>query len=403
MSAVGHARFRWSSRPGSVAWVALGVLVSLGAVACGAGVRRSQAHPQRAALRCTYVTAPDGSDNAAGTFRHPFRTVGRLVRALAAGQVGCLRAGTYDENLTIRRGGRRADPLIIRSFPGEKATLRGRLYLARGADYTTVADLNLDGISDDKDCAPNRCPSPSVDANHDTFTQDNVTDEHTAICFDIGSGRYGTAAGTVIADDAIHDCGALPARNHDHGIYVEAAIDTRIEHDLIYDNADRGIQLYPQATSTLIADTVIIGNGEGIDFSGLGSQTSNDNSVTNNLILDSVRGYNVASYYAPGGAVGTGNVVADNCIGGGAEAVAGDPMGIGETIGFTVRGNVASTLSATMAAAQRMVGAGKTVALPDGPCARILRQTGLGPRLIGLSFKEIRQPVPIRLEAADLR
>jgi hypothetical protein len=47
--------------------------------------------------------------------------------------------------------------------------------------------------------------------------------------------------------------------------------------DWIYDNADRGSHLYPDADDTLVANNITDGKGEGTIFSGLGDQASSDN------------------------------------------------------------------------------------------------------------------------------
>jgi hypothetical protein len=292
---------------------------------------------------CELVASPSGSDAAAGTVTAPFQTAQKLVDSLQPGQTGCLRAGTYEEDVTMRHGGTAGAPIVIRSYPGEIATLVGRLRLAPGADYTTVSDMTLVGLEHGHECSK-MCASPTVDADHTTFVRDDVTNEHAdTICFLLGDsgGVYGTANYTTIEDDRIHDCGALPATNYDHGIYAEETYGSQIVDNLIYDNADRGIQLYPQAIATLIRGNVIDGNGEGVDFGASGQQSSNDNLVENNIISNSNVLYNVLSAYGPGDTPGTGNVVEDNCIGGGAYDNQANPGGIRfDHTGFTLAGNI---------------------------------------------------------------
>jgi parallel beta-helix repeat protein len=116
----------------------------------------------------------------------------------------------------------------------------------------------------------------------------------------------------VIENSAIHDCGKLPAQNGDHGIYVAHAVDTIIRDNWIYDNADRGIQLYPDSQGTQVYGNVIDGNGEGVIFSGNGQTASSDNVVHDNVISNSRVRWNVESYWD--GPIGTGNVVRDNCL-----------------------------------------------------------------------------------------
>ena len=131
--------------------------------------------------------------------------------------------------------------------------------------------------------------------------------------------RWGMANRVKLAWNRIHNCGRIPPTNHDHGIYVEGAQRTVIRGNLIYDNADRGVQLYPNAQRTLVTANVIDGNGEGVIFSSEAAggaysrpYASSDNVVTRNIISNSRERHNVESWW--GGPVGTGNVVRGNCL-----------------------------------------------------------------------------------------
>jgi parallel beta-helix repeat protein len=267
---------------------------------------------------CTRYASTAGNDRAAGTATHPLATVQRLVNTLRPGQTGCLAAGEYTQDVTIRRGGASGAPITLRSAPGAQATLRGRLWLAAGADWVTVTRLTLDGQND------NFLPSPTVDSDHATFTYVAVTNDHMGghhdgdgICFNLGdgSGQYGIAHDTLIAHSRIYACGA--SDNHNHGIYVDGADHTSIVDNWIYDNGDRGIQLYPDAQNSVIEHNIIAGNGEGVIFSGDTTQASSNNLVEYNTIVGSTIRHNV-EYWWPG-PVGTGNVVTHNCIYGGHE------------------------------------------------------------------------------------
>src|ERR1700729_1215769 len=112
-----------------VGWLALG-RADVGAAAVG---------------NCARFASPHGSDRASGTLRHPYATPSRLIQSLRPGQIGCLRAGVYREDLTVRRGGAPGRPIVLRSYPGERATITGRIYLTRGAAYTTISSLTLVG------------------------------------------------------------------------------------------------------------------------------------------------------------------------------------------------------------------------------------------------------------------
>lgn len=279
---------------------------------------------------CSFVAAPDGSDAASGNEEQPFGSAQALVDSLQPGQTGCLRSGTYaaDSQVKISTPGVR-----LMSYPGEQATLRTRLWVAREGDGVTVADLALDGRS------PSGLPSPTINADDVVLRRDDMTNHHTGICVQIGSAAtWGRAHDTLIEASRIHDCGELPATNQDHGIYVEASDDAVIRDNFIYGNADRGIQLYPDAQGTEVTGNVIDGNGEGVIFSGADGTASSNNVVEHNVITNSRIRANVESWWEAG--AGTGNVVRYNCIGGGPEDDGDGGITGGAAPGFTAGKNL---------------------------------------------------------------
>ena len=305
------------------------MLVPLAAVAAALALPT----PASAALAmgsCTKVASPFGSDGLPGTPLLPYRTAQKLASSLRAGDVGCLRAGTYVENVELTRSGTPSARITFQSQPGQRARIVGELAIRAGANYTTVANLNLNGRN------PGKWPSPAVSADHVVFEGNDVTNDHTGICFLLGTAT--PARFTLIRNNRIHDCGELPATNRHEGIYVQNSDQVQILDNVIYDNADMGIQLYPNAQRTLIKGNVIDGNGEGVLFSGGHGFVSNNNLVENNLITNSRIRDNVESYYSPGAPVGEGNLVRNNCIHGGANDD-GDG-GIGRRVGFTTSGNL---------------------------------------------------------------
>jgi parallel beta-helix repeat protein len=230
-----------------------------------------------------------------------------LVDSLSAGQTGCLRAGLYEGNVRVSKPN-----ITLTRYAGENVTVRGRFYVPEGADGVTVEGLYLDGTN------ANALPSPTINADGATFRRNDVTNFNHSICFSIGHPDWGRADNTTIEFNRIHNCGRLPATNHDHGIYVATATDTLIRGNWIYDNADRGIQLYPDAQNTTITGNVIDGNGSGIIFSGEFGVASNRTLVEGNVIANSKVRNNVESWYPPGNPIGRDNVVRDNCVKGGA-------------------------------------------------------------------------------------
>lgn len=292
-------------------------------------------------VHCSLFASPRGRDSARGTARAPLRTAQRLADRLRAGQTGCLEAGTYAAYLRITHGGRRSARLTIRSVPGVVATVRGRVWIRAGSDYVTLQGLHIVGVP--IACSAVGCPNiPTVAVNSRaaTLVDSDITNDHSSICVAIGSEQWGLARQTLIARDVIHDCGRLPATNLEHGIYVADAVGTVIRSNYIYDNADRGIQLYPHAERTLVEGNVIDGNGEGILIGGVGADPTAGSLVEHNLITNSRIGGNVESFFPAGppppAAV---NQVRENCLfGGQANSALGGVVGAG--VGFSTSGNL---------------------------------------------------------------
>lgn len=290
-----------------------GLALAFSMLSCGGAGART--HPaQRAVLAtgpCSLIASPSG----------PLRSVQRMASRLAPGQIGCVRGGTYRENLTVSRGGTGPRSRVtIKSYPGERATLVGRVYIKRQAQYVTIANMNLNGRNREG------LPSPDLASLASWFIGDDITTEHTEVCFVLGSEFYGRAESTLIQGNRIHDCGKEPATNLEHGIYVAVADGTRILDNVIYKNADRGVQIYPDAQGTVVEHNIIDRNGE--DFAIGGERTTSNNStIAFNLITNSQRGPDVSSFFPRGTPPGANNMIHDNCIFGGAHGTIGRPYG----------------------------------------------------------------------------
>ncbi|HZO60953.1 MAG TPA: right-handed parallel beta-helix repeat-containing protein [Solirubrobacterales bacterium] len=323
------------------------------------------------AAACNKVASPQGSDAYPGTTASPYATVEHLANSLSPGQTGCVRAGVYQNDVRIERGGTGSAPTAITSYPGERATILGRLEITDDANHVVIQSLNLDGRA-------TSLPSPSVYGDGIVFRGNDVTNGHTNICFILGSNSYGRARGTVIEGNHIHNCGEMPATNHHHGIYAEASDGARITDNWIYDNADRGVQLFPDAQGTYVARNVIDGNGQGVLF----SRTSANNVVENNIISNPALRYNLEDFELSGG----GNVARRNCVWSTRDAR--NPGGIQPGIGVPVLENLVIDPGFVNRG-------GKDFRLkPGSPCLNMA--AGLQPK----KAKKRKQRRPVRLRAA---
>jgi hypothetical protein len=276
---------------------------------------------------CAKVASPTGDDSASGAAGRPYATVQRLVNSLAAGETGCLRAGTYrQDEFTLATPGIR-----LTSYPGERAILAGRVRVTAGR--VTVEGLTLDGRN------ARDLPSPTINADDVVFRRNDVSSRGSGICFIFGS--LEEVRHPVLKRNRIHNCGQ-PGGIPDHGIYMQDVKAARIVRNTIYDNAERGIKIGPDSRRALIRRNVIDGNPIGLNFSGDDSSASSGNVVTRNVISNSTGYWNVQSYWP--GPVGTGNVVERNCVhGGNPDSHYDEDGGISDGPGFSAVGNLIAT------------------------------------------------------------
>jgi len=345
----------------------------------GAGLAFA-ATPSSASSTCSFYAAPNGSDSGSGTSSSPFATVEHLASALAPGQTGCLAAGaTFVSNVSLSRGGQPGAPIVLTSAdPANPATIKGRIVTFPGGDWITFTQLKLDGVN------TGALPSPTVGSDHVTFSNVDVTNEHTAICFDlINSTSWGVAHYTTIDSSRIHGCGELPSTNQDHGIYISGYYAT-ITNNYIYDNADRGVQLRGSQNAT-IQHNVIDRNGEGVIF---GDQVTSNNDVSNNVVSNSNIRWNAESFWGSS-PVGTGNSFHNNCVWAtNSESYYDSQGGVDGGDGFSTSANtVGNPLYANAAAGNYAIPAGS-------PCA------GKGPLTSSVGISSGSPPAPSTTTAA---
>jgi nitrous oxidase accessory protein NosD len=259
--------------------------------------------PAAAGESCDRFAATSGSDGGSGSRSSPYRTPQKLIDSLAPGQTGCFRAGTYRfSELDVTKAN-----ITLAPRGSEAVTLRGSIKVKPSGHDSTIRGMKLDGRGGASPIGPR------IYADRVVLRDNRITNRHTSICVQIGR-YYSDPAprGVVIERNRIHDCGALPSTNKDHGIYVSEAKNTVIRDNWIYDNADRGVQLYPDAQRTRVVGNVVFHNGDGIVVNGAGSSVPNHNVVKGNIIAKSYRGYNV--YSGTTGPVGRHNALRKNCV-----------------------------------------------------------------------------------------
>jgi hypothetical protein len=298
-----------------------GLMLGVAVTASGAGgASTASAAPVAVAtgagppLSCDLLASPAGSDANSGTIASPFRSAQQLVDSLTPGETGCLAPGVYAEDVTVRAAGTATAPITVTSEnPSMPATIIGHFYVHQGADYTTFTNLYFDQHQ------TVNIPSPIVDANHVTFSYDDVTNDNTqAICFMVGStAGYGPGDNFLADHDVVHNCGDLNTRTnqagdpntgfYEHAFYMENTTDFRIANTIMYGISNRCVQLYPHAVYGMIDHNVCDGSGTGV----IVDSTSQGNVITKNIICNTV----VQGALAEGSVLSTGgNVASDNVM-----------------------------------------------------------------------------------------
>jgi hypothetical protein len=267
----------------------------------------------RAAAGCSRYASPNGSDAAAGTRRHPFRTAQRLVDSLRPGQRGCLVHGVYRGEVRISHGGTgRGGRIVLTSLnPTNRATIAGLVYVPAGSNWVSVSHLRLNGRNGGE------LPSPIVDGDHVTFAYDNVTNRNTqSVCFIVGSATD-RSAGFVAAYDRVHNCGDMRTRRdlagdphtgfYEHAFYVQNATRFRITQTIMFTISGRCVQLYPDATDGEVDRNLCDGAGTGVIVDSASSNVL----ITRNIFTNAVVQGGIAegSTFAGSGDVAEQNVL----------------------------------------------------------------------------------------------
>ena len=201
---------------------------------------------------------------------------------------------------------------------------------------STIEGMQLDGAGGASDIGP-RIYADSV-----VLRDNEITNEHTSICVSV-TAYYSDPPpqGVVIERNRIHDCGALPSTNKDHGIYVTNASRHRDPRQLdLRQRRPRHPAVSRRPAHQGHRQRDRLATARESCSAATGSLTSNHNLVEGNVIADSNLGWNV--YSGQTGPVATGNLLRDNCVWAGESSPGYDSNGGVETPSrnFTANANV---------------------------------------------------------------
>jgi len=273
------------------------------------------------AQAATYYVSPTGSDLSAGSITTPWKTVGKALVAMKAGDTTFLRAGTYEERLQTAcdskqnrlnwtTSGTATAPITLSGYPGEEKAVVLKTFLSLTGNFQTVKNLVMD-----RNRAYSSFDSACTGATGINIWGDNTTLDAVEIRNQAMSGVYLEGADRVkIMRSRIHHNGTH--YNLDHGIYYKTGVDGLIVNNVFDYNWAAGIKLGPGPTRPIAAQNTVVRNGAGGKGSGIMIGGDTTKVATGARVVNNISVYNkefgIRSFWE--GSAGTANVVDRNLI-----------------------------------------------------------------------------------------
>ncbi len=293
--------------------MALRPLLFLLCVSLGFGLLAPAALGESKEAACSAWASPAGDDLAPGTRDRPFRTVSRLVLALAPGGVGCLEAGAvFSEHVVIGVQGTGARPVTLTTPSGPRAVIGEGMEFLQSSRDVVVSRMSFQMSGAEP---YNSLPAVvQIGGFRNRFVGNEVTGggvaDRSRTCVLVEHGNR-----ALIDRNLIHACGVIGsnAAIYAPGVRVGTGAWARITNNVIWGTPGDGVALAPNAQGVVITRNLIDGTTNGIFLAGDARFTSNDNRVSNNIITF-VTGFAAHGSNPAGTPVGSRNLVTRNCV-----------------------------------------------------------------------------------------
>jgi hypothetical protein len=254
---------------------------------------------------CAYYISPTGSDTNSGTIQAPWTHLQKAFDTLTAGQVACLRTGTYEPTgayntpgyrHTISQSGEPGNPIVIRNYPGETAVVLGEV-VVRGNYLKFLGTPPSGGLVFQGPLGPDASGVRGKGASQVWLDKcHNVVLDHVEIRKnDYHAGLYASEVSDVqILGCYVHDNGRFGVDtdsmgqhpvNVDQGIYWAASGGTnRIANCLLEHNRSANLQLFAGSGKitglTVVENTIVKAMNSGV----LIGKGADGNVFANNII-----------------------------------------------------------------------------------------------------------------------
>jgi parallel beta-helix repeat protein len=278
----------------------------------------------------TYYVSPTGNDANAGTLASPFKTIQKGISVIGLGGTLYVRSGTYP-SFSVTKSGTANNYITISAYNNEKPVISGG---STGIRLSGVSYIAIKGFEVIQSTGTQSAIFLALNSNHNVIEGNIVHDNPGGSGIMIEAGSYNKIinnivynnfkVGLKIRDNSLsnelignavyHHVGDPP--NSD-GIAI-SGINTKytlVKNNIIYDNADDGIDTWDSSYNTVVGNVVHnqrgVGDGNGIKLGG--TATGGHNTVIGNISYNNKRdgfdsNHSGGNAYYNNVAFGNGNV-----------------------------------------------------------------------------------------------
>ena len=261
-----------------------------------------------------FYVSPAGTSDAAGSFGDPWNLQHALTQpsGVNPGDTIWLRGGLYAVTFVSYLNGTAASLVVVRQYPGERATLdggnsAGTAVLAVRGSYTWFWGFEV--MSSDPARQSNQSGSNPSDIHRGDGIQIWQTGDHPGFKFinlAIHDARQGVSFWKEAVDAEINGC-LIYYNGEGHEIYTQNQTGTKhIVDNVIFENFDHGIQAYGSSSAylnnydiegnTFSSDGIIATPDGGRNLLIGGDSTAQNLTIANNLLYYKFTGRSLAKH-----------------------------------------------------------------------------------------------------------
>lgn len=207
--------------------------------------------------RAGFYVSVDGSQTGDGSSAHPWALSTALAQpaAVKPGDTIWIHGGTYKGDVVSKLTGTVDAPVVLRQYPGERATIDGRIDVDGQYAYYwgfEVIDSDVQRTTTTAGSRPADLPRNLVTV----YVSGPFNKLINLVIHDLGDGIYSgsDAEGLEVYGTLIYNNGWIgPDRGHGHGIYLQNQFSTKhIVDNVVFNNFSTGLKIGGSAAAYLL-------------------------------------------------------------------------------------------------------------------------------------------------------